>query len=212
MKLVLAIGNPGPEYAGTRHNIAWDVVDRLHARLRGGAWRRRFDSDVAEVEDAGARALLLKPRTYVNLSGGPAQAALAFHQAPPADLLVVSDDLHLDLGDLRLRAEGSAGGHNGLKDIIARIGPGFPRLRVGVGRMPPGFDQVAFVLGRFAEEQRADAAAGAEKAAEAVRAWLHEGVAVACRFNGPLRPPPPRPKPPPGHDAGTALERDPRGA
>ncbi|MFM2092073.1 MAG: Peptidyl-tRNA hydrolase, partial [Planctomycetota bacterium] len=163
----------------------------------------------------GRRLLLVKPTTFVNGSGEAAQAVLAFHKAAPADLLVLVDDLNLPLGDLRLRAEGSAGGHNGLRDIEARLGKAYPRLRLGIGRPRPDQDQIGFVLGRFAPEERADAEACATKAADAALAWAEAGVQVACRFNGPLRPPPPpapkpRPAPPEsgtpagGHPAGPA--------
>ncbi len=192
-RVILGIGNPGEEYRGTRHNIGWMAVDALHAALGGGAWTRRFSGLACEVGDRGRRLLLLKPQTYVNLSGESAQAALAFYRLPVERLLVVVDDLHLDLGTLRLRPDGSAGGHNGLKDIAQRIGQGYARLRIGVGRMPACFDQVAYVLGRFPPEQAADAALAAAKAADACRQWAQEGAGVACRVNGPLRPPAPPP-------------------
>jgi PTH1 family peptidyl-tRNA hydrolase len=199
MRIVLGIGNPGREYERTRHNIGFLVVDELARRHAPGAWQSRWKSDVADWRlPAGfgaERALLIKPRTYVNLSGEAAQAALAFHKLPPSELLVVVDDINLPLGTLRLRDAGSAGGHNGLRDIEARLGQAYPRLRLGVGAPRPGADQIGHVLGGFAPDEQADAEAMVRKAADCVEAWLREGVTVACAYNGPLRPPPPKPKP-----------------
>jgi PTH1 family peptidyl-tRNA hydrolase len=200
MKVILGIGNPGRQYDGTRHNLGFAVIDALVAAHGLGAPTKRFDAECWEwrlPSDLGdGKALLLKPRTFVNLSGQAAQAALAFYKVPPADLLVLVDDLNLALGDLRLRPTGSAGGHNGLRDIEAKLGQGYCRLRLGMGPLPPGADQVGFVLGGFAPEQQADARALVTKATDCCRAWLREGCVIACSFNGPLRPPPPRAKPP----------------
>ncbi|MCK6489736.1 MAG: aminoacyl-tRNA hydrolase [Planctomycetes bacterium] len=196
MRVILGIGNPGAEYDGTRHNLGFMVVDLLATRLAAGRWARKWNALVAEAAGPAGKLLLVKPTTYVNSSGEAAQALLAFHKLTPAELLVVVDDLHLALGDIRVRGEGSAGGHNGLRDIEARLGRAYPRLRLGMGPLPPGVDQVGFVLGRFAPDQREDAAALVAKAAAAAEAWLAEGIDGAMRFNGPLRPPPPKPRPP----------------
>lgn len=198
MRVILGIGNPGREYDGTRHNLGFTVVDTL-ARRHGTSFghEKRFQADLATWESPAGRVLLVKPRTYVNLSGETAQSLLAYHKLPVADLLVLVDDLNLPTGHLRLRADGSAGGHNGLKDIAARLGPAYPRLRLGCGPLPPGGDQVGFVLGGFRPEERADAEKMVGKAADAAEAWVRDGVAIACRFNGPLVAPPPREKPPP---------------
>ena len=198
MRIILGIGNPGREYDHTRHNLGFDVVDAL-ARKHGAAWshEKRFKTDLATWESPSGRVLLLKPRTFVNLSGETAQGLLAFHKLPPSDLLVVVDDLNLLTGHLRLRDGGSAGGHNGLRDIEARIGQNYPRLRCGCGPLPAGADQIAFVLGGFRPEEREDAAAMIDKAAAAAAAWVSEGVVIACKFNGPLIAPPPRAKPDP---------------
>jgi PTH1 family peptidyl-tRNA hydrolase len=198
MRLILGIGNPGREYEQTRHNLGFAVVEAL-ARRHGATWshEKRFKTDLATWESPSGRVLLLKPRTFVNLSGETAQGLLAFHKLPPSDLLVVVDDLNLPTGHLRLRDGGSAGGHNGLRDIEARIGQNYPRLRCGCGPMPAGADQVDFVLGGFRPDEREDAAAMIDKAAAAAAAWVSEGVVIACKFNGPLKAPPPRPKPDP---------------
>lgn len=196
MHIVVGIGNPGAEYQGTRHNCGFLVCDEL-ARRHACAFERekRFQAQAALWGGGDGRVLLLKPQTYVNLSGASVQAAMAFHKVAPAEVLVVVDDLNLPLGTLRLRENGSAGGHNGLKDIEARIGQAYPRLRVGIGA--PQGASIPHVLGRFALEEQADVTAMLAKAADCVEAWISAGMAAANRFNGPLHPPPPRPKPTP---------------
>ena len=196
MRVILGIGNPGREYNETRHNLGFAVIDAL-ARRHGFtlAKDRRCQADVGTWESPAGRVLLVKPTTYVNRSGETAQALLSFYKLPPTDLLVLVDDLNLPTGHLRLRGEGSAGGHNGLKDIEARFGQAYPRLRLGCGPLPAGADQVAFVLGGFRPEERADAIAMIAKAADAATAWVPDGVVIACKFNGPLVAPAPRTKP-----------------
>lgn len=197
LRVILGIGNPGATYDHTRHNIGWEPLDLLHRRLGAGPWTRKWHAEVATAAWKEHRLLLVKPLTFVNHSGDAAQAILAFHKVPPAVLLVVVDDLNLALGDLRLRADGSAGGHNGLRDIEAKIGQAYPRLRMGIGKPLPGQDQIGFVLGRFRPEDRPDMDLCAAKAADAILAWVERGVQIACTFNGPLRAPPPKPKPEP---------------
>jgi peptidyl-tRNA hydrolase, PTH1 family len=197
VRCILGIGNPGAKYAHTRHNCGFAVIDELARRHDLSRWQSKWNAEVCEwqVPDAlgGGKALLIKPSTFVNLSGEVAQALLAFYKIPPSDLLVVVDDINLPLGDLRLRAKGSAGGHNGLRDIEMRIGQEYPRLRMGVGKPPTSEVQIDHVLSPFAPEERADADAMVRKAAECVESWLGSGVEVSCRYNGPLRP---RPRPP----------------
>lgn len=195
--MVLGIGNHGPEYEATRHNVGFAVVDLLAARFGITISQKRWSSLAGDARVGGRTVWLLKPQTYVNRSGAAGQGALAFLKIPPAQLLVVVDDIHLPVGDLRLRSDGSAGGHNGLKDLIACLGPAFPRLRLGVGSPRPGADQISHVLGRFAPDERDDAAGMIAKAADAVQAWIQGGATAAARFNGPLRPPPPKPPKPP---------------
>ncbi len=197
MKALVGLGNPGARYANTRHNAGYAVIDELARRSGSPSWRRRFEAEVTEIPVAGQSVLLIKPLTYMNGSGASVQAAMTFYKLPPEDVLVLVDDIHLALGDLRLRPSGSAGGHNGLKDIEARIGQGYPRLRLGVGAPAEGREQIDWVLSRFAENELADVNAMTVKAADCCQGWLRDGVVIACQFNGPLRPPPPRPKRPP---------------
>ncbi len=196
VRIVLGIGNVGSEYVGTRHNVGFDVVDRLAGRHGVDQWSRKHHARIATWRPASGPVLLVKPETYVNGSGEAVQALMAFHQIVPADLLVVVDDLNLARGTLRLRAQGSAGGHNGLRDIESRIGTAYPRLRVGIGAPPGAGDgQIRYVLGRWTGDEQTDVRDMLDKAADCVERWLIEGVTAACSFNGPLRPPPPKPRP-----------------
>jgi peptidyl-tRNA hydrolase, PTH1 family len=204
MRLIVGIGNPGREYEHTRHNLGFAVVDQLASR-HATPWQsqRKWRCETADWPQApGGRALLMKPTTFVNASGEAVQAVCSFYQIALTDILIVVDDIHLTTGHLRLRAEGSAGGHNGLKDIEARLGRAYARLRLGCGPPPPGFDQVGFVLGRFPPQEQPLAEAMVGRAGAAVSCWLSEGFLAANRFNGgPPQPPQPRPprpeKPPP---------------
>jgi len=186
--LVVGLGNPGPEYADTQHNVGFRVVERLAERHGIGLRReRRFSGLFGDGIANGVAVGLLEPHTWMNLSG---QAVLAAVDALPigdlaSDLVVVYDDLDLPFGRLRVRPGGGAGGHNGLADIQERLGRSdFPRVRFGIGRPPPGEDPVEYVLAPFAAEQRAALDARIALAADAIEAILAEGVAIAMnRFN-----------------------------
>lgn len=199
MRCILGIGNPGGKYANTRHNCGFLVIDEVARRHDLTRWQSKWNADVCEWQRNDDKILLIKPMTFVNLSGEVAQAVMAFYKIPPSDLLVVVDDINLPLGDLRLRGKGSAGGHNGLRDIETRIGTEYPRLRLGVGKPATAEVQVDHVLSPFAPDEQADAETMIRKGADCAESWIANGVDVACRFNGPLRPRPPveKPIPPP---------------
>ena len=193
MKLIVGLGNPGRKYAGTRHNIGFDVLDllagrhriewesaprgieALTARWRRGAQAASFDDD----------AVLAKPLTFMNLSGYAVLGLLQFFKVEPVDFIVVVDDVNLELGRLRARSSGSAGGHNGLKSIIETLGTEeFARLRIGVGRGEARRDLADHVTAKFDPEERTDAAEAAGRAADAVELFIAEGIApVMNRFN-----------------------------
>ena len=159
IQLVAGLGNPGREYAQTRHNAGFWLVDEL-ARRHGGSWRRepRFDAELARVRVAGTEVWLVKPQAYMNRSGGVTAAVANFYRIPAASVLVVHDELDLLPGVVRLKLGGGSGGHNGLKDLIAQLGEGFWRMRLGIGH-PGSRDLVTdFVLGRAsaAEQQLLD--------------------------------------------------------
>ena len=186
LQLVAGLGNPGRQYERTRHNIGFMVIDELVRRLPDGAARRRFDAELLESSTTGGRLILLKPQTYMNRSGTAVSQAMRWYKVRLEDLLVVCDDLDLPFGRLRLRPQGSSGGHNGLKSIIEQIGSDrFPRLRVGVGRPIRG-DAVAHVLNRFSPDEEAALPAIIERAADAVMTWHAEGITAAMnQFNQP---------------------------
>lgn len=186
MKIVVGIGNPGEEYAGTRHNVGFDVVDRVAARNRVALERdRRLDARVARTQIGGRDVVLVEPLSYVNLSGQAVARVARERGVEPRDVLVVADDYNLPLGALRLREQGSAGGHNGLRSVIACLGTDvFPRLRVGIGDAPPA-GAVDFVLSRFRPSERPVIEEGIERATDCVETWAAQGPAAAMnRFNG----------------------------
>ncbi|MGH7225982.1 MAG: aminoacyl-tRNA hydrolase, partial [Gemmataceae bacterium] len=153
MKIVVGLGNPGKRYDGTRHNVGFAVLDSLAASPRAGRCLSRFQAQVCEwIEDAG-KILLVKPETFMNLSGRCVREVMDFYQLPLTDLLVVCDDINLPLGKLRVRAKGTHGGHNGLRDIQNHLGTTeYARIRIGVGS--PRDDAIDHVLGRFAPGER----------------------------------------------------------
>ena len=186
LKLVVGLGNPGARYHGTRHNVGFAVVDSLAAGPGGGRFQSKFQAQVAELSEGGEKVLLVKPETFMNLSGRCVRQVMDFYQLPLADLLVVCDDINLPLGKLRARARGSHGGHNGLRDIQAHLGTGeYARLRIGVDA-PRGDDAVDHVLGRFRPAERAVIEDSVLLAAQAVGVWAAQGI-EACmnRFNAP---------------------------
>ena len=186
MNIVVGIGNPGPEYEGTRHNVGFEVIDRLAARRGDTVAKVRYNALTADLRIDDCRAFAMKPMTYVNRSGVAVAQAANFYKSDPAQVLVVCDDADLEPGTLRLRREGSSGGHNGLKSIETSLGTrAYPRLRVGIGRRG-GRELTGHVLGRFSKSEREAIEPALERAADAVETWLTEGVTAAMnRYNGP---------------------------
>ncbi|MCS7014898.1 MAG: aminoacyl-tRNA hydrolase [Gemmatales bacterium] len=186
MKLIVGLGNPDAEYQGTRHNVGFEVVDCLAQNWASGqSWQCNFSSQILPILLNSQKLLLIKPQTYMNRSGLAVAALVGFYQVPLCDLLVVCDDLNLALGQLRLRARGSHGGHKGLLDIQQRLGTTeYPRLRIGIGHPPLGQDAADYVLGRFRPEERPLMDQAVRRAADAVVVWVREGIDAAMnRFN-----------------------------
>lgn len=187
IRLVVGLGNPGPEYEGTRHNIGFDLVDRLVA-ARGAAWsrERKFRAKVAISKGV----VFAKPLTYMNLSGNAVARLARFHQIRPEAILVVYDDVDLPVGRIRFRASGSAGGHNGIKSLIEYLGTdAFPRLKIGVGSAPREGGMVEHVLGRFSPEEAEEVEKVLAFAQDGVDCSLSAGLETAMnRFNGRTNP------------------------
>jgi len=180
MKLIVGLGNPGPEYARTRHNAGFMALDRLaHRHLISGD-KSKFHGLTLEGRIANEKCLLLKPMTYMNRSGLSVGEAVTFYKLDPqAEVLVLVDDIALPTGSIRLRASGGAGGHNGLKDIGRALGGNdYPRLRIGID--PPGrAPQVDYVLGRFSEDQAAALLPALDKSCDAIECWISDGIEKA---------------------------------
>src|SRR5262245_27253924 len=185
MKLVVGLGNPGPKYEGTRHNIGYAVVDYLAAAPGTGGWRGRFQSRVAETLEGSEPVLLMKPETFMNLSGRAVREAIDFYKLTAADFLVVCDDIALPVGKLRARAKGSDGGQKGLRNIQEMLGtPEYPRLRIGVGSPGEHWDAADYVLSRFKPAERKAVEDAVALAAQAVLLWVRKGLdACMNQFN-----------------------------
>lgn len=186
-RLIVGLGNPGPAYEGTRHNVGFAVVARLAADLGAPRPRGAHRSLVCQAVDGDRTLVLAQPLTYMNRSGEAVAALMDHYRLPLEALLVVYDDVHLPLGTMRIRAAGSAGGHNGMKSIIASLGTSaFARLRIGIGPWTPedGGDLADFVLAPFRRDERPLVDAAVAAGADAARVWAREGVARAMeRFN-----------------------------
>lgn len=228
MKAIVGLGNPGPRYRHTRHNVGWRVLERLAARWSCGKPEKARHAEVRRCTVDGGPVLLAKPLTFMNDSGRAVRALVERDRLAPDDLLVVYDDLDLELGRIRVRAQGSAGGHNGVRSIQQHLSqmrgkrqeargqgiggwlggvlsggragevessevagsnkaagpPAFARIRVGIGRPPPGVDPIDFVLMGFSPDELRLVEQAAERAADAAECWLREGIAAAMnRFN-----------------------------
>ena len=186
-RIVVFLGNPGQRFEGTRHNVGFLTGDLLSRDLNVKINRSRFRSLTAQTVIEGETVLLMKPQTYMNLSGDAVREAMRFYKVPLDHIVVVSDDVSLPVGKIRVRRGGSAGGHNGLKDIIAKCGgDGFPRVRIGVGEKPhPDYDMADWVLSTFPAQDRKTVEDAARRAADAVICVIGKGPDEAMnRFNG----------------------------
>ena len=185
MKAVVGLGNPGAQYKGTRHNVGFAVLDELARRAAVEFESAPADALMARWRRTDEVALLVKPLTYMNLSGQAVGELSRYFKIEPVDLLVVVDEVQLPLGKLRARARGSAGGHNGLKSVIAHLGDNYGRLRLGVGRGDSRRDLADHVLARFDKDEAADAERMIVRAADAAETFITSGIAaVMNQFNG----------------------------
>ena len=185
--LVVFLGNPGPKYSGTRHNAGFLTADAVEKRFSVSINRSRFKALTASCEINGEKVLFMKPQTYMNLSGEAVGQAAAFYHLPADHVLVISDEMSLPVGKIRIRPKGSAGGHNGLKSIISSLGTDeFPRIRLGVGAPPhPDYDVKDWVLSVFRDQDAEAIAHAAEQAAEAIETYIKFGSEKAMnKYNG----------------------------
>lgn len=185
--LIAGLGNPGREYERTRHNAGFRAIDLLAEKLGCKIDKAKFQGLYGQVNYNGVKLFLLKPQTFMNLSGRSVLQLSAYYSIPPERIIVLFDDISLPPGRLRIRAEGSAGGHNGIKSIIAEVGSQeFPRVKIGVGAKPnPEFDLAAWVLSTFSAKEEKDLRFALENAADAALAIIDRGVPEAAnRYNG----------------------------
>ncbi|ADV68396.1 aminoacyl-tRNA hydrolase [Deinococcus maricopensis] len=196
MRVVVGLGNPGAQYALTRHNVGWLVVDEV-ARRAGATWRKDRDAEVTEVRLGTEKVLLVKPQTFMNSSGRAVAPLMTFYKLDGAHLLVVQDDLDSPFGLMKFRLGGRHGGQNGVRDIITRLGTdAFPRLKLGISRPPTGWDPAGWVLSKWRDEERTTVDELVRLGANAVEAWATLGLLEAqARFNGTDLRPKPEPAP-----------------
>lgn len=186
MYIVVGLGNPISQYAGTRHNIGFDAIDILADRMGINVDTKKHKALIGKGMIGSEKVVLAKPQTFMNLSGESVRELVDFYKIDPEDeLIVIYDDISMDVGKIRIRAKGSAGGHNGIKSIIAHTGSDvFKRVKIGVGDKPKGMDLAAYVLGRFSAEDRKNVDEAVIKAAMAVEVMIIEDINTASnKFN-----------------------------
>ena len=186
MYIIVGLGNPDRQYQNTRHNIGFDVIDAIADKNHITVGERKHRALIGKGFVGGQKVVLVKPQTYMNLSGESVREVIDFYKVDEkSELIVISDDVSLDVGQIRIRKRGSAGGHNGLKNIILHLGHDeFHRVRMGVGEKPQGYDLVDYVLGRFPKEEREIMDESAKRAADAVEMMITDGADAAMnRYN-----------------------------
>lgn len=208
MRVIIGLGNPGMKYAGTRHNIGFDTVTALADKYNIKINNKKFNGLIGDGFIGGEKVLLVQPQTYMNLSGECVGQISDFFKIEPENLIVICDDINLDTGRLRIRAKGSAGGHNGLKNIIAHLGTeAFPRIRVGVGEKTEGWDLADYVLARFSKDDEPVMREAIKNAVGAVETWISDDIGTAMnRFN---INPNPKPKKKPASESAQNSDNNP---
>lgn len=181
MYIIVGLGNPGKDYTNTRHNIGFDVIDKLAEKENIGVLEKKHKAIIGKGYIDGQKVVLVKPQTYMNLSGESVREVVDYYKIDETEeLIVISDDISLEPGQLRIRKKGSAGGHNGLKNIISHLGHDeFQRVKMGVGEKPKGYDLADYVLGHFTGDERKIMDKAAAEAADAIKMMMREGADAA---------------------------------
>ena len=188
MKLIAGLGNPGPRYDGTRHNVGFDVLNAFADRHFFPSAKMKFEGLVTDHQIGTEKVLLLAPQTYMNNSGRSVKQCVEFYKIAPTDVLVLLDDMNLELGRLRLRGQGSAGGQKGLADIIRQLGTdAVPRLRIGVGQPPGRMNGADFVLQRFMDKEREVIDVTIQDAVAGLECWVQSGLEAAMNVVNPAK-------------------------
>ena len=215
MKMIVGLGNPGQKYVGSRHNVGFDVIAELANRYEVGRPKAKFNGEFAETIIKQEKVVLVCPLTFMNLSGQCVRAAVDFFKLDLDDLLIICDDFNLALGRIRIRPSGSAGGQNGLDDIVNRLGSRqIARLRLGIGNPPPEWEVANYVLGKFNEEDRQTIGTAVKRSADACETWVSQGVSAAMnQFNADPNQPAKKKKPEgdsatPGDEAESKQEKN----
>ena len=185
MKLIVGLGNPGGEYSATRHNVGFMAADELARRWNIGSWKSKSNAQIGEYRTAGDTVLVIKPQTYMNLSGTAVRELARFYKIPPQEVIVIFDDLDLPAGRLRLRMKGGSGGHRGIESLLTHMGTeDFPRIRIGIGRPPAEWDVANYVLSKFTDAEQPLLRDAVAKATDAVEYILKHGFTKAMNaFN-----------------------------
>jgi PTH1 family peptidyl-tRNA hydrolase len=180
MKLIVGLGNPGKKYEGTKHNVGFEVIDKAADKYNISVTKVKHKGLIGDGNISGEKVMLLKPQTYMNLSGESVKEAMTFYKIDIKDLIVIYDDTSLPVGATRIREKGSAGGHNGIKNIIAHLGTdSFVRIKVGIGEKPNGWDLADYVLSKFSKDDEPLIESGKDRALTALEIILKDGVAKA---------------------------------
>lgn len=189
MYIIAGLGNPGKEYEGSRHNVGFMTLDTLADRYRIDIREKAHKALIGKGMIEGNKVILVKPQTYMNLSGESIRSVMDYYKTEPSEFIVIYDDISLEPGQIRIRKKGSAGGHNGIKNIIAHLGTQeFPRIRIGVGEKPPRMDLADYVLSRFPKEEKEEMEQAFQDGAAAAVSMMNEGIDTAMnRFNGSAR-------------------------
>ena len=188
MQLIVGLGNPGTKYAGTRHNAGFMAFTAIAEKYGVTRWKEEHQAHTATINVDGEKVMLVMPQTFMNLSGDAVGPLMRYYKLSPADVIVIYDDMDLPVGQLRLRVKGSAGGHNGMKSVIAHLGTDqFPHVRIGIGRPQPGWTVIDHVLARPQEDDAAAMAEGVQQAAEAAVGICTLGMDLAMNRFNPLK-------------------------